>query len=433
MSLTTDQEKITPAAIGFLEKAKWPVFIIVFVLLSFFAIRNFVFLSQDMITGDYSALRLVPAPLYPLRRIPNNPVTEKYRAVKHLGADFAQIYFPAQAMSSLGDAYIAHESPDPWGRPSRYAPFILGLCSITICRLDYGPASFANILIQILLFVPALFFLLRSFGIRKYFLPSLLLTEFILFLTPVGLSWIERGQFTLYLAVSCLLLLLGLVRKNARWVFVSACLAFIKWTSLPLAFVILAIYILNSKNAREAWFGMEMASLFGLVFIVLLLPFFKVGIDFVKGLLSQELLDNPEGLSLLEFAPRFAVKLIPFLTIVLGYINIRFAKNDFIALMPYFTGAAILFLLYPTRAYEYGLPSLLGSLPLMLYWNFQLGTNRRMMGNILAASFILFLVAASFSSALTHSDLVGVVIYLVFSLGFIASPSLIAKYAPAAV
>ena len=88
-----------------------------------------------------------------------------------------------------------------------------------------------------------LYFVFRSLDIKRYFLSAFVFTEFILFVTPVGLSWFERGEFFLYVAISYLLLLFGLTRNNPILIIVSAGFAFIKWTSLPFIFVILVVYI----------------------------------------------------------------------------------------------------------------------------------------------------------------------------------------------
>ena len=151
MSINEEQERTGQKFIRIMTKVKSPVFIIVFVILNIFALRNFFLLSRDMIYGDFSAQLLFPSPLYAPERIPQTPVTMEYQAANRLGADFAQIYFPAQEISQLDNAYTGYVSLDPWKRPSRYAPLVLALCSETLCKLDYGYASFGNILLQLLL------------------------------------------------------------------------------------------------------------------------------------------------------------------------------------------------------------------------------------------------------------------------------------------
>jgi hypothetical protein len=426
VSFRKNAEKINSTTVRSMKKVKVLAFTILFIFLNVFALRNFYLLSKDMVYGDFSAQQLIPQPIYTPGRIPETSITMRYQAVNRLAGDFAQIYFPAQDISSMENAYDHKATLDPWGRPSRYAPTVLGLCALTLCKLDYGYASFANILLQLMLFIVILYFVYRSLALKDYFWPSLLLMEFCLFLTPVGLSWFERGQFSLYVGLSILLLLLGLIRKNAILIFLSALSAFIKWTSLPIAFVILVVFLLNSNNARKFRFGIFVAALFALVFALLLLPYIRESVVFVKGLLSQELMDNPTGLSLSKFLPRYVVKLIPLLAIIFGYLNIRIGKNTFVSLIPYIAGVTTILLIYPTRANDYSIPTLLGLIPLMLFWVTQLRSDQQVAGNIITALFLLFLIVASFSTLLTHSILIMVIIYIVFSTILITSPSILA-------
>lgn len=420
-----DKPKISLTAGQVWDRLKLPFFVLAFVFLNFFALRNFYLLSRDMIFGDQSAQQLSLAPRYSPRRIPLTSFTKKYNAVDRLGADFAQIYFPAQEMSSPTNAYNSSDTPDPWGRPSRYAPLVLGLCALTICRLDYGYASLANILLQLLLFFPALYFVFRALDLKTYFLPSLLLVEFCLFLTPVGLAWIERGQFSIYVGISHLLLMFGLLRKKVIWVLLAACLAFVKWTSLPLSFVILAVFILNSRSFREIRFGSLAAALFGLVFVLLLLPYIGADIPFVQGLLSQELFGVPASMSLLRFFPPAVVKLIPFLLILLGFIHCRLMKAPWVAFIPFAAGAAILLLIYPTEAFDYSIPTILSFIPLMLFWVLQSPPEQRIPAGLLTGTFVLFLVFASFSVMLTGSVWTVILGYLAASTVLVISPAVL--------
>jgi len=427
MSINEEQEKTSQKIIRLVMRVKLPVFIIVFVIVNVFALRNFFLLSRDMVYGDFSSQWLFPAPRYAPERLPSTPVTMEYQAANRLGADFTPIYFPAQQISQLDNAYN-YLSLDPWKHPSRYAPLLLVLCSKTLCKLDYGYAPLGNILLQLLLFFPILYFVFRSLGIKRYFLSVFLFAEFILFLTPVGLSWIERGQFSLYVAISYLLLLFGLTRNNTILVILSAGFAFIKWTSLPCIFVILAVYIMASRNKKEFQHNLLMASLFGCVMILLLLPLFRENISFIYVLIDQEASRSPHGLSLLFYLPRAMVKALPFVLILIGFIIAKINKSDYIGLFPFFAGAAVILLLYPTEALDYSVPTLLGFIPLLMFWAKHLVSNQRMAGNLILMSFLLFVLLASFSIKLMGSTLMVVIIYLFFSIALIISSIFLPKY-----
>ena len=427
MSINEEQEGKSQKIIRLVMKVKSPVFIIVFIIVNIFALRNFFLLSRDMVYGDFSAQLLFPSPRYAPERLPSTPVTMQYQAANRLGADFTPIYFPAQEISQLDNAYN-YLSLDPLKRPSRYAPLLLVLCSKTLCKLDYGYAPFGNILLQLLLFFLILYFVFRSLGIKRYFLSVFLFTEFILLLTPVGLSWFERGQFSLYVAISYLLLLLGLTRNNAILIILSAGFAFIKWTSLPCIFVILAVYIMTSRNKKELQHNLLMASLFGFVMILLLLPLIRENISFIYGLIDQETSRSPHGLSLVFYLPYAIVKALPFALVPIGFMIAKINKSDYIGLFPFFAGAAVILLLYPTEALDYSVPTLLGFVPLLIFWAKRLAPNQRIAGNLVLMSFLLFVFLASFSIRLVGSTLIVVIIYLFFSISLMISSIFLPKY-----
>src|SRR5262249_41285454 len=114
----------------------------------------------------------------------------------------------------------------------------------------------------------------------------------------------------------------------------------------------------------------------------------------LRRMMEQEGSGVPKGLSLAIFLPRLIVKAIPLFLILLGWISLQRLGGDRAGLIPYQTGAAILLLLYPTVAYEYSLPVILGLLPLMLFW--RRVTARGSVAILL--SLLVFLARASFST-----------------------------------
>ncbi len=224
--------------------------IIIFIILHVFILRNVFLLSKDLLSGDHSAEKLIPLPRYGFARIPDSPLTEQYHAQNRLAVDFAQIYFPAQQMSSLSENYQSG-TMDPLQRPSRYAPLVHYLCSITICKLEYGLASLLHMLFQVIIFFLVLIYSYKSLKLEKGILPGILLVDVYLFLTPAGLSWFERGQFSLYVGVAYILLILGLMKRNLPLVLLAGFFAFIKWTSLPTILVVFSATILGAKTFAE--------------------------------------------------------------------------------------------------------------------------------------------------------------------------------------
>ena len=380
--------------------------IVAFIIAHVFILRNAFLLSKDMLNGDRSAENMIPLPRYGFARIPDSPLTKQYQAQNRLAVDFAQIYFPAQHMASLSENYQSGIL-DPLQRPSRYAPLVHYLCSITICKLDYGLASVLHMAIQVFLFFLIFIISFVSLKIGKYILPGVLLVNLFLFLTPAGLSWFERGQFSLYIGAAILLMILGFIKKKPILVIFSALFAFIKWTSFPTLFVIFSAAILGSKNLAEGKKTFLVGGAFLLVVFALTFLFPAQSMDFLKGLLQQERFATPGGVSLAKVLPVWIEKLLPIPLIILGYFHFKTNQNIVERTIPFLAGAAVLMLIYPTLAYEYNLPSLLGFIPLLVYWT-TLSDNpiKEPMRGILYYSFLGFVVIASFSNFINQGVII---------------------------
>jgi len=387
----------------FMRNIKKTIFYILFVLAHIFILRNAILLSKDMLYGDFSAGKILPSPRYPFERIPDSPSAQQYHAQNRLAIDFAQIYFPSQKMASLSENY-QNGILDPMQRPSRYAPLVLFLCSITVCKLDYGIASLLHMLIQVFLFYTVFIISFKVLKIEKDLLPGLLLANCYLFLTPAGLSWFEKGQFSLYVGIAYLLIILGFIKRNNFLILLSALFAFIKWTSFPYLVVVLPVYILNSKSLTAGKKNLLLAAAFLLIIISLSLLFPQQSLYFLKGLYNQERFAVPGGISLVKIIPVGLAKILPVPLIVLGYLNIKINQNVFERNIPFLAGSAILMLTYPTLAYDYSLPSLLGFIPLFFYWT-KLPDNpiHYPVREVMKYSFLAFMFFASFSNYLNQA------------------------------
>ena len=403
-----------------IQKIKVPLFLAVFFILHLFILKNFVLLYRDMVAGDFSAAKLSPAPRLKILRIQ----IRKYNALNRLGIDFAQVYFPSKALSNLERNYSEGDD-DPLKRPSRYAPLIHYLCAISICNLNYGRAAFLHMLIQLALFYLSLFYAIKILDLKKYLLPSVLLVNYFLFLTPVGISWFERGQFSLYVASAYLWLILGLRACNPFLILLSACFSFVKWTSLPFIFVLLAVNILgNVRNTKELKHAFLSAGIFAAVFVLFSLPFISPTKFYLIGLYQQELTYEANGISLMVFLPRTLVKALPFLLIGLGWLAVRRLKEPML-LIPYFTGAAILLITYPTIAIDYSTPVLMGFIPLLFAWVRLPQAANSPVNGLTLILFFFFLLGASFSREIrlaipiTGAD---VLLYVMAGLGLACLP-----------
>lgn len=395
-------------------KTKSILFLLVAAIILGLALTQLVVLSADMIWGNHAAEKLLVSPRHGLLRIPKYDFTIRHQAVNRLAADFAQVYFPSVDFLPLNKANNYLHTPDPWNRPSRYPPFVHYISYLVFNPLPYGYASFAHMLVQIVLFFCGLRVAFAALGLRYWFFPSLLLIGICLFLTPVGLSWFERGQFSLYVALSYLWLFLGLITNKKRYLLFSAVCAFVKWTSFPFSFVVFAVYFMQCRDRRELKNCVAMSVVFGGTVLLLFFVNFPAGICFIRGLISQEGFSAPQGISLTRLLPHVVVKFLPLLLILLAFLRsqISFSMKPKLLLenpgqrfshfIPFLTAAAILFVVYPTVAFDYSVPCLFGLIPFIIYWAKLPGLNVSYQ-RLVIFLFFSFIVTASFSIEIFQS------------------------------
>ena len=413
---------------GFVVNARM-VFWVFFVLIHMAIASQIYWLSSDILEGDGSCDELTVSLRYPPMRVPETPITMQYQAQGRLCADFAQIYFPSQKKMALKEAYAIDTTLDPWLRPSKYPPLMHFIFSYTLCRLPYGQACLLHLAVQTVLFIASFVFAFFVLRLRKYLMPSLLLLNVCLFLTPVGLSFFERGQFTLYLGLCYLWLMLALVTGKWRYSIVTALFGFLKWTSFPVIVVVLSVYLIHSKNWQEI---RERLVLSVLCFITIMLLFFTLardGMFFLEALFEQELTFVPMGITLLQLLPRFIVKTVPFFLVGVGLVNRLCFKQDVSSLLPFFAGSAIMLLMYPTFAFDYSDPCLLAFVPFMIHWAKSPGVDRSM-GRVVLTLFIIFLIVASDAiTVLGFSEREDIIMYIIMSLVLVGTPFLVPKRA----
>ena len=378
-------------------------------------------LGRDFVTGDGSIARLVVPPRYPALRIPPSDLAATGGAAGRLAADFAQVYFPARAETPLAYAYQRASPLDPWTRHSRFAPLVHAACGWTVCSLPYGWASLAHLALQLGLLGYTLVRARQLLALPRESLPTMLaLAAACLCLAPVGLAFLERGQWSVYVGLGYCWLVLGILFERPRYVIAAAALAFLKWTSLPFTCVVLGAYALAGRSVGECRRRARPALIFAATFAALFVCLPEAGIAFFEGLQHQELTSRSNGLSLVLFLPRPVVKLLPFALAALGAIGLRGRAPHDAALAPFAAGAAILLLAYPTIAHDYSVPSILGFLPLVAYWA-RSGVMPERLGALASAGFALFLVLASWSTEVFGSPATVVAAYVVASTTLIAA------------
>ena len=353
-------------------------------------------LARDVVTGDGATARLLVGPRYPPLRIPPSELATRLDATGRLAADFAQVYFPLRAGQALVAAYGPKTSVDPWVRGSRFAPAVHAACAWTICALPYGSASLAHLLLQLVILAHGFVCAFRLLKLPAARGPAMAtLVAACLFLAPVGLSSLERGQWTVYVGVSYLWLVLGLLLARARYVIAAAVLAYLKWTSLPFAFVVLAVHALSAATTDELRRRCVPGLVFAATFAALFAFMPEAGLAFLGGVEHQEMTARATGISFFAVLPRTVLKLSPLVLVVIGALFLRGRPAGDPSLVPCAAGAAVFLLGYPTVAHDYSVPSLLGFVPLMAFWADRVP---RTVGALAAGGFAFFLVTASWST-----------------------------------
>lgn len=355
-------------------------------------------LARDVVTGDGSAARLVVPPRYPPLRVPPSTLASQFDATGRLAADFSQVYFPACDHRPIAAAYQRASSLDPWTRSSRFAPLVHAICRWTACALPYGWASLAHLALQLALLGYGLVRAWRVLELPPETLPTMLAVAIAcLFVAPVGLAFLERGQWSVYVGFAYLWLVLGILVDRPRYVVAAAAFAFLKWTSLPFSFAVLGAHVLSGRSIEECRQRARPALVFAATFAVLFLCMPEAGVAFFDGVQRQELGSRSNGVSLVFLLPRAVVKVLPVVLALLGALALRGRARTDPALVPFAAGAAILLLSYPTVAHDYSLPSILGFLPLIAYWA-RAGALPERFGARASAGFALFLVLTSWSA-----------------------------------
>lgn len=414
---------------------KDPVFLrrvafgILFVVLHYFIVRNVLLLSRDLLTGDFSTAAVRPAPQFTLNRIPNTELVKKTGAHDRLAEDFAQVYFPSRMFDELQKNYVSGDY-DPWGRSSRYAPFVHYLCALSYCRLQYGPASLVHLYLQLLLFYISFIAAFLLLKIPRYLPFGILLINICLFLTPAGLGWFERGQFSLYVGMSYLFVTLGILKRKPMFFLLGGLFAFIKWTSFPVFLVLLSVFIFAAGDLKKIKANLLLALPFVAAILVLLVWFPKEAFSFILGLYQQETQAVPEGISLARVLPGIFVKLMPLALILVGAFYFRRFTDHPEGILPFLGGTCVIMLMYPTIAYEYSICSLCFFLPFLLYWT-EWASNKGWSGaHVLKYVFSFFLVIAScavFLSTATGNEFWVFWVYAVMAAALFLAPLLMSR------
>lgn len=397
------------------------VFAVVVVALVFAQVRQYV---RMMVTGEYSMA--YPWPYYGILAVPGTSAVASSPGA--LGADFSQVYYSAMALRNGDSPYEPH-SPDFRERLSRrpnYPP-LTNWVYIPFTYLPYHRAVLVHNFATILLFLGISVLVLVKAGMVRYAGKVVIVSLCLYFLTPIGISHFERGQFDLFVASSIVLAISCVfpVGKKIQWAVASGLLGALKWSVAPflLAFNLAAFV---AGEVRRRWI-FAAAPIAMLVSTVVFLSGLR---DYWPSLLRYEINAVPEGLSLEALMPRVLAKMLPGLSALMIIVIMFIVCRDEEARsqvfesisMPFAIAEVLLGTGVGTISYEYRTVGALGLIPGLVLWTEKArgvsiwikGLTAGSLGVFLVVAFRIYRIADRFDSVgMTKIYLLGAVYFLV--------------------
>ena len=241
------------------------------------------------------------------------------------------------------------------------------LCNKFLCNISFPLAGLYFIFLQVALLIISSYWILRHYRLGIVILPVTVFYCFVLFLTPVGLTWFERGQFDIYSALAILFFMFAVYEKKAYAFVVSGLFFSLKFTAIILFIQAFIIYLLFYRGKGSfKFFCLWMGTL------LLTLAFFPRQLVFDSFLaLFKFQNQSPAGVTLAGKMPYVYVGVLSILS-VLGYLTaLLLRKNEGAFLktfLPYLTALLAFDLLMPVRGWEYRFLCFLGFVPMLIPW-----------------------------------------------------------------
>jgi hypothetical protein len=339
-----------------------------------------------------------PMSIYQLMSTPGtSPVPHTQGAA---GVDFSQVYTSATALRHGESAYrpTSRRFRDYWNRPPGYPP-LMNWLAIPFTLLRYSSALLLYSALSFLGLIAASAFVLWKAGLRARIIPVAMTQASLYFLTPIGVTHLERGQFDLVVAAASVLCV-GLVFMRSRsfgMAVLAGLLGALKWTSVAFLGCFSALGFLLGKDAKRwAFFAIPLAMALGTF------PFWQGLTEYWKTIQVYEIEASPYGLTLQYLLPRPAARAAPIvLTLaVAGFAwwRLRRGASDQTALAlvsaPFSMALMNLAVCFGTLSYEYHTVSLLGLIPGLVIWIERVDGVRGWIKRATCAAFGGFLVIA---------------------------------------
>jgi hypothetical protein len=282
--------------------------------------------------------------------------------------DFGQVYYASRSFD-IDNSGFYNENQDVFGRGNiLYAPPMLFMYKNSICHLEYKYSAVFSSNLQILLLLMSILLIFRSK--IKYAIVTLLFIINLIFISPIALSWYERGQFDLYIALSYIWLLNGFQKDSKVSFIVAAFFAGFKLTALPALFIVFCLYFFF-KGGKNVYIN---SLIFIVAFILPFLPFSNQILPFFTMIKNYEISTHPVGISLLCFFNNpsnfiiILIKLLP--VIILIFYSVLFSfnrniKNEVLnkSIIIFIFALVVLMSLYGTNNHSYRIIVLVSFIP----------------------------------------------------------------------
>jgi hypothetical protein len=361
-----------------------------------------------------------PLPIYQLMPAPGtSPFAGAPGAA---GADFSQVYTSAQALRHGQSAYQSREFADRFGRPSGYPPLTNWLY-VPLTFLPYWAALVMHVMLSLGALAAVTVLTLRAAGLAPLVVPALLTQGALFFLTPAGVTHLERGQFDLLAATACALMLasLAIPGRTLLLAIAAGLVGALKWTAVPFIGAFAAVALVSTGRWAFAAAPLALATA--------TFAFWTGLHEYWHTIQVYELEAPAFGLTLQHFLPRLLTKAAPAvaaaaLTLVLLWKGGRSRAARFAAAAPPFALAlGNLTICFATVSYEYHSVTSLGLIPALLVWVSQADAVPRAVRAAVAASYGLFLVVVfrTLDAAVTLDPRSLTILYAIFAVIFLAS------------
>jgi hypothetical protein len=303
--------------------------------------------------------RLFPQPFYGLMPVPKRGST---------GGDFSQIYFGALRLRQQGVSPYERPSPDPFDRPPGY-PMLTYWLAVPLTLLPYDRGLLAHMAGQCIVFAAATIAALGLTGCFRSWSAVFATVVPLLVLTPIGLTFIERGQFDLYVAASYVLVFTALFEPHLSLLAASGVLAAIKLTALPFL-LILSVAIMAGADRPPRWRVLIAPAV--VVASILVAP---DAVRSLRAMASWELEQGIHGMTFVRLMPFWLAKALPLLTVLLAAAWLRGwsepsdrKRRLLVASFPLAAALAIQGGAQGSVSYEYRAVALLGLVPALAIW-----------------------------------------------------------------